>query len=325
MRNYEKDFPNLSKLGIALLEHWVNPILGSEVIQVIKSPLVEKELVASIANALHHAEERFIKEYQDEELTQIILNMPFSDLPAFLVEVRSFVDRPIAPQLQEYLVKIIFNEIRIPISEERAKATTGHYIRLVCEELSMVSDSFRNKIVSNSVLQTEENTAAVVNRLEKILQILSKNPLAELPESHKILEDEELKLVLKTLYEKKQNQNQLVTRADLFCSLVRRRIDNIDLSKRSRVNVMLDDFDQRLNAAISQGKFEVTDAVRDLLAKACHRAEEVGKNTLGVILLMEVLLEDPGENITKGLSKHEFTPDEILYEMRYHSLPDLFQ
>ena len=124
--------------------------------------------------------------------------------------------------------------------------------------------------------------------------------------------NEELERVLNALYADKRSRNQQISRADLFCSLVRCRIDKVDSAKLPRVIAMLDDFDRRLNPEPSAGKFEVTDAVNDLLSKA-------RLDRLGVVQLMEALLEDSGENIKKGLDKHGFAAEEILIEMKCRS------
>ena len=131
---------------------------------------------------------------------------------------------------------------------------------------------------------------------------------------------EELTEVLDTLTSTKQNRKQKLTRSDLFCSMVRSRIHNVDSNIQPRVFAMLDDFDQRLNATTSIDQFQVTDSVKDLLSKSSARAKKIDVD-MGVRQLMEVLLEDPGDNIEIVLYKHGFTTRFILNQIEFRSAP----
>ena len=136
--------------------------------------------------------------------------------------------------------------------------------------------------------------------------------------------DEELKQLLNTLYIQKQVTKQLITRADLFCTLIRSRIDMFDSTQKPRVSVMLDDFEQRLNSQPSVTELEITDSVKELFSNAQMRAKEDGTGDLGVLFLIERLLEAPGNNILKGLQKHGFSIDNIRSGVKYLSPNDLF-
>ena len=131
---------------------------------------------------------------------------------------------------------------------------------------------------------------------------------------------EELTEVLDTLTSTKQSRKQKLTRSDLFCSMVRSRIHNVDSNIQPRVFAMLDDFDQRLNATTSIGQFQVTDSVKDLLSKSSAHAKKNDVD-MGVRQLMEVLLEDPGDNIERVLDKHGFTTRVILNQIEFRSAP----
>ncbi len=152
------------------------------------------------------------------------------------------------------------------------------------------------------------------------------DPFKELMElnDHEAPFDEELWRELKTLYADKQSRKQQLTRADLFCRLVRCRLEVMDPAARTRVNTMIDDFEQRLNGVVSPEGFVVTDGLKDLLLKAHTRAKKAGKYELGVLLLMEVVMEDPGDNIIRELRRYGLSRSDILTGMRPHSLPITF-
>lgn len=161
-------FPNLGKLSIALLEHTVKSIIGEKAIDEIKSPVIEKDLINSLETALEKAEKRFISEYGDKEICEIVLNLPLSDLPSVIQAVRTFYSSPNASALGQVLseqLKASFYNL----SSERIDSGVSAYVRFLKDELANLSGDIRDKLGVHATLGIQDNTSRMANILEKIL------------------------------------------------------------------------------------------------------------------------------------------------------------
>lgn len=165
-------FPNLGKLSIALLEHTVKPIIGEKAIDEIKSPVVEKNLINSLEIALEKAEKRFISEYGDKEICEVVLNLPLSDLPSVIQAVRTFCSSPNDPTLGQVLseqLKISFRNL----SSERIDSGVSAYIRFLRDELANLSGDVRDKLSVHATLNIQDNTTRIATTMERILANLA--------------------------------------------------------------------------------------------------------------------------------------------------------
>src|SRR5690349_24270326 len=95
--------PHLGKLSVALLEHIVEPIIGEDAKNLLKSPLIEKELTEKLALTLEFTEDRFKKQFADKEIVEGLLSLPFSNLPSLNSALRTFYDRPTGSDFPDFL------------------------------------------------------------------------------------------------------------------------------------------------------------------------------------------------------------------------------
>lgn len=165
-------FPHLSKVSIALLEHLVSPVLGSETIKELKAPVLAREQRDSIIRALAEAEKRFIAEYVNAEIREAVLSLPLADLPSVQKAVSIFyarpTDRSLANTLQERLI-VDFPDF----SEEQVELAVSTYLTKVREELVYVSTEIRDKLSTLAQIAMQEDMARTAAGVEQLVDILS--------------------------------------------------------------------------------------------------------------------------------------------------------
>ena len=162
-------FPNLGKLSIAILEHTVKPIIGEKAIDEIKSPVVEKDLITSLGTALEKTEKRFINEYGDKEICEIVLNLPLSNLPTVLQAIRAFYSSP----NDSYLGQVLIEQLKAyshNVSADRIDLGVSAYLRFFRDELANLNGDVREKIAVHATLNIQDNTARIANTLDQILE-----------------------------------------------------------------------------------------------------------------------------------------------------------
>lgn len=132
----------------------------------------------------------------------------------------------------------------------------------------------------------------------------------------------ELRNLLTSTYDSCILREELVTRAHLFNCLLSNKLDDFHFSKPllASVRKMLKEFSERLKANVfTQNGFQVTDSFKEIISLARLEAKHLEESELGVKRLLLTLLEDPGENILKGMSKYNITPAEIISSIRIES------
>src|SRR5688572_18954604 len=87
-------FPNLSKLGIAILEHLVASTIGEAAIEEVKKPYAEKQIADSLGQALATVEADFIDQHKDQDARDALLQLPIHDLPSVSNAIWEFYQRP---------------------------------------------------------------------------------------------------------------------------------------------------------------------------------------------------------------------------------------
>jgi tetratricopeptide (TPR) repeat protein len=165
--NITRHIPNLGKLGIALFEHAVEPILGNSAIQEIKAPLKQKELRDSLGKALINAEKRFLNEHDNTYVSRALMSLPLSNLPSVITAVQSFYSRPSDPSLQELLF-IQLRSILSDLPEEFIQSAIAQYLAILREELTNLPGDFREVISTQATLNISENTARIAETLSRI-------------------------------------------------------------------------------------------------------------------------------------------------------------
>lgn len=158
-KNLENKVPKLGNLSIAILEHICEPVIGEKAIDIVREPYEEQKLRKMIAQALQHAEERFIAGCTDTNIKEALLSLAINDVPSIASAVRRFYDRPIDSAfnrvLREQLNAILPKSLRAGI-EEAVKL----YLSLITEELSYLdeADKFRDKLNTRRLQEISSNS-----------------------------------------------------------------------------------------------------------------------------------------------------------------------
>lgn len=134
----------------------------------------------------------------------------------------------------------------------------------------------------------------------------------------------ELNDILDSLYKYCHSKKALVTRAHLFHRLLMHRLNCFREPILGRIKNMLEDFSMRLESdSLTNKGYGVTDSVNEVICLAQSKAKEMGATEFGIERLLLTLLDNPGKNILKGMSKYDVDPQEIIASLRQSS-PDLF-
>ncbi len=182
-------FPNLGKLSVAILEHAIEPIIGKDAQDMLKSPLIERELQEKLSGALERTEQRFKKEFTDKELTRTILDLPIANLPSLQPALRIFYERPTDTALYEVIQNQLSNDYSKSIDSVRIENAVKTYINILREELIPVSSDIREKLnslalfgIQGSTAQTQENTAKIYELLRSTnIQYLQEKEVLGIP------------------------------------------------------------------------------------------------------------------------------------------------
>ncbi|MCI0562408.1 MAG: hypothetical protein MN733_28310, partial [Nitrososphaera sp.] len=171
---------------VALLEHITEPIIGSASQEILKAPVIEKELLDSLGRILVYTEQRFVKECMDVELRQAILALPLADVPSIKQAVRAFYDRPADSTFSEILHERLAKDFP-NLPEHRIKSAISDYLRILRQELVSFSAHIRELLSALAIQDIQANTAQIVELLKSIHaiekreqiepQILSIHPL----------------------------------------------------------------------------------------------------------------------------------------------------
>ena len=175
MSDLAERFPHLGKLSIAILEHYVKPILGDDVLKEIKSAHLEQKLQEALAEALSRTEQRFLETIPDRELADAVRQLPLADLPSMAEAVKAFHDKPTDTKLYDTIRERLIQDLP-SLSDGVVDMATEAYIRILRQELVASIPSMRDQLVALANLGTEENTKRIVDQLEQILALLRPAP-----------------------------------------------------------------------------------------------------------------------------------------------------
>ena len=160
-------FPNLGHLSLALFEHVTESIVGGAAQNILKAPVVEKELQDSLARILIQVEQRFLKECQDTELRQVILALPLANLPSLKRALRGFYDRPIDSAFSEILYDRLSTDFP-GLPELRIRSAISDYLRVLRQELVSFSAHVRDPLNALALQDIQNNTAQIVELLKSV-------------------------------------------------------------------------------------------------------------------------------------------------------------
>jgi hypothetical protein len=156
-------FPNLGKLSIAIFESLVKPVIGDEAIKVLKEPLKEQELRATLASVLLETEKRFHEEHADKEIGRAILDLPLADLPRLQEAVRNFYSHTTSKELHHLLTEQLSSDYS-HLEKNRIERATNSYLKILREELTQISDEVRQRLVAPAILGIQELLQAIYNK-----------------------------------------------------------------------------------------------------------------------------------------------------------------
>jgi hypothetical protein len=125
-------FPELGKLSISVLETLFPIVIGESAITEIKSPLKEKELRDMVVAVLQKAEKRFLSEYDDLELIEIIINLPIIELQSTQQAILAYWNNPKDSSFRSLLQEQL--TINYPnISRMRIEKSLNSYLSILIQ------------------------------------------------------------------------------------------------------------------------------------------------------------------------------------------------
>jgi diguanylate cyclase (GGDEF)-like protein len=171
--------PNLGKLSIAILEHFLEPIIGEKAIDVAYAPAYQKYITDSISSALEQAEFFLATYYPDKVFSQCLLDLPLATLPSIKDAVWDFYSNPNDYKLYEVITKKFRQDYpNIPI--ENIDDGVDVYIRILQRELANIDGDVREKLIAQSVFEIQNNTKNLANSLSMIETRLKQEDLSKI-------------------------------------------------------------------------------------------------------------------------------------------------
>lgn len=159
--------PHIGKLGISIIEHIVEPILGRKAIEELRKPLAQKELMKLLRAASVRAESRFTQEHPDKEISRGLMDIRLSDLPSLQEAFAEYYNRPVATQLENVLCKQLASDF--PFTEsERIRLAARFFLSILRQELVVVEKELQERMAAVSLLNIEENTSNTNRILEQV-------------------------------------------------------------------------------------------------------------------------------------------------------------
>ncbi len=152
--------PNLKKLSIALLEALVKPAIGEKAIDILRAPVDEQELIASINLSLEKTEQRFIAHHQNCRLAELLLSLPLHNLSSLQNVVRKFYDDPTGTDIRLFLEEKMSSEYA-NLAQQDIQLAVEEYLHILKEEIITVSEEICQKIGTLALLDIQENTRKI--------------------------------------------------------------------------------------------------------------------------------------------------------------------
>lgn len=155
----------LSQISIAILEAFIEPIIGQKAIERIQLAAKDKEYRNKIVGALTNTEKRFISEHRNPDICQAVLGLPLSNLPSLRSAVISYYDRPTDPTLSILLKQKIRDDFHSTFTEHQIDSAVREYIEILRQEFTSVSEEIRQKIQTLSIIEIEKGVRKLADRI----------------------------------------------------------------------------------------------------------------------------------------------------------------
>jgi hypothetical protein len=149
----------------------IEPVIGEKAQDLLKAPLIERELHEKLSQTLEYAEERFRKEYSDVEVARGLINLPLADLPSLQNALRVFYVRPTGHELSDFLRSQLASSFRT-LEPQRLDDAAIAYVRVLKEEIIPVSSDIRDKLSSLALLGIQESAVQTQETIAKIYEVL---------------------------------------------------------------------------------------------------------------------------------------------------------
>ncbi len=171
--------PNLGKLGATILEHLVEPVIGTGAIQEIKRPLFDKEELDQVAEALGRTEQHFTADGDDANVREAVLELPLANLDSIDRAVKDFY---LHPNEDAALAKILATRLATDypsLPNVQVKDGVTRYIKILKEELINLSPEIRDKLSTLATLGIEEYSRQTAEGVRELVELEKKRSAQE--------------------------------------------------------------------------------------------------------------------------------------------------
>ena len=158
----------LGKLGLAMLEHFVESKLGEKFVTELRAGTDRQ---TAIEGALLATADRLWKEWDDKRLWNAVFNhLPKKKglLEDLREAVRTFYGHPTDTGFADVLITILREHKEF--SEETIQQGVGEYLAVLTEELALIDESFRGNVCAIVELQSgasQKKLVEILGRIEK--------------------------------------------------------------------------------------------------------------------------------------------------------------
>ncbi len=177
---------------MAILEKYVNAIIGDQAIAVLKEPYKRNVFLGTLKKALMETETKFIQNNSDHDMRDLLLQLPLSgdhDLENALLD---FSTNPSSLSLEHLLVRKIKSYAPI-LSDDKVRAGVNNYIDILRYELLSVPEvrevliAWASILSSQSIKGVETNSSFALDQLKIIADHTQKIADAVKPKSAEIV------------------------------------------------------------------------------------------------------------------------------------------
>ncbi|HEY9760108.1 MAG TPA: AAA-like domain-containing protein [Oculatellaceae cyanobacterium] len=176
--------PNLGEFGVAILEHYVTSLIGASAVGKLREPYERNKLFFSLAQALEKTEDEFLKNSQNPDVRDLLLQLPLRKDQDLLQALKGFSANPGSPLLPRLMIAKI-RKYAPQIKEESVTKAVSEYMFILRREFVSVPE-IRDALSTWATIETaqstkkiEENSAELVGLLKQVVdntKIIASSP-----------------------------------------------------------------------------------------------------------------------------------------------------